>query len=201
MKPRLVVLVSGSGTNLQALADAIRVGHLEAEIALVVSNRIKAYALERAKSAGLPTLYFPLKPYSDAGKPREAYDADLAARLEPHAPELIVQAGWMHVFTPAFLEPFRGRTINLHPALPGEFDGKDSIARAWNAHRERGLERSGVMVHWVIPQVDAGEVIVSRELAFLEDDTLERFEARVHALEHELIVEGVRRALERHPKR
>lgn len=201
MKPRLIVLVSGSGSNLQALIDAIRIGHLEAEIALVVSNRIKAYALERAQNAKLETLYAPLKPYSDAGKPREEYDTDLAAKLEPYRPDLIVQAGWMHVFTPTFLERFPHRVINLHPALPGEFDGKDAINRAWNAHRERSLERSGAMIHWVIPKVDAGEVIVSRELEFLENDTLPEFEARMHALEHELIVEGTRRALERMDER
>jgi formyltetrahydrofolate-dependent phosphoribosylglycinamide formyltransferase len=194
-KPRLVVLISGGGTNLQALIDAIKAGVLEAEICLVVSNRKDAYGLERAKNAKLETLYVPLKPYRDAGKSREEYDADLASSIAKFEPDLIVQAGWMHILSTAFLDRFPRRVINLHPALPGEFDGANAIARAWEAHKKSNLERTGVMIHWVIPQVDAGEVIISREVEFLEDDTLDSFEARLHMLEHQLIVEGTRRAL------
>jgi formyltetrahydrofolate-dependent phosphoribosylglycinamide formyltransferase len=195
VKPRLIVLISGGGTNLQALIDAINAGVLEAEICLVVSNRKAAYGLERAKNAKLETLYEPLKPYRDAGKSREEYDSDLAARLAEFKPDLIVQAGWMHILSPAFLEKFPRRVINLHPALPGEFDGANAIARAWEAHKQSGLERTGAMIHWVIPKVDAGEVIISREVEFLENDTLDSFEARLHSVEHLLIVEGTRRAL------
>ena len=195
MKPRIVVLISGGGTNLQALIDAINAGVLEAKICLVVSNRKAAYGLERAKNAKLETLCAPLKPYRDAGKTREEYDADLAAKLEAFKPDLIVQAGWMHILSPAFLEKFPRRVINLHPALPGEFDGANAIDRAWGAHKNAGLERTGAMIHWVIPKVDAGEVIISREIEFLENDTLDSFEARLHSVEHQLIVEGTRRAL------
>jgi formyltetrahydrofolate-dependent phosphoribosylglycinamide formyltransferase len=196
VKPRLVILISGGGTNLQALIDAIGAGVLEAEVVLVVSNRRDAYGLERAKNAGLETHYAPLRPYREAGRPREDYDADLARILERYAPDLIVQAGWMHILSPAFLDRFPRRVVNLHPALPGEFDGANAITRAWDAHQRSGLERSGAMVHWVIPKVDAGEVIISREVEFFEGDTLDSFEARLHSVEHLLIVEGVRRALE-----
>jgi formyltetrahydrofolate-dependent phosphoribosylglycinamide formyltransferase len=196
VKPQIVVLISGGGTNLKALIDAIKTGVLEAEICLVVSNRKEAYGLERARNAKLETLYAPLKPYRDAGKTREEYDADLATSIARFKPDLIVQAGWMHILSPAFLDQFPRRVINLHPALPGEFDGANAIARAWEAHKKSNLERSGAMIHWVIPKVDAGEVIISREIEFLENDTLESFEARLHVLEHQLIVEGVRRALE-----
>jgi formyltetrahydrofolate-dependent phosphoribosylglycinamide formyltransferase len=195
VKPRIVVLISGGGTNLQALIDAINAGVLEAEICLVVSNRKDAYGLERAKNAKLDTLYVPLKPYRDAGKPRGEYDADLASSIAKFDPDLIVQAGWMHILSLAFLDQFPRRVINLHPALPGEFDGANAIARAWEAHKKSNLERTGAMIHWVIPKVDAGEVIISREIEFLEDDTLDSFEARLHMLEHQLIVEGTRRAL------
>jgi formyltetrahydrofolate-dependent phosphoribosylglycinamide formyltransferase len=195
MKPRIVVLISGGGTNLQALIDAINAGVLEAEICLVVSNRRAAYGLERAKNAKLETLYAPLKPYRDAERSREEYDADLATSIAKFNPDLIVQAGWMHILSPAFLEQFPKRVINLHPALPGEFDGANAIVRAWEAHKNSNLERTGAMIHWVIPKVDAGEVIISREVEFLEDDTLDSFEARLHMLEHQLIVEGTRRAL------
>jgi formyltetrahydrofolate-dependent phosphoribosylglycinamide formyltransferase len=195
VKPRIVVLISGGGTNLQALIDAINAGVLEAEICLVVSNRKDAYGLERAKNAKLETLYAPLKPYRDAGKTREEYDADLASGIAKFEPDLIVQAGWMHILSPAFLEKYPRRVINLHPALPGEFDGANAIVRAWESHKKSGLERTGAMIHWVIEDVDAGEVIISREIEFLENDTLESFEARLHVLEHQLIVEGTRRAL------
>jgi formyltetrahydrofolate-dependent phosphoribosylglycinamide formyltransferase len=195
VKPRIVVLISGGGTNLQALIDAINAGVLEAEICLVVSNRKDAYGLERAKNAKLETLYAPLKPYRDAGKTREEYDADLASSIAKFEPDLIVQAGWMHILSPAFLEKFPRRVINLHPALPGEFDGANAIVRAWEAHKKSGLERTGAMIHWVIEDVDAGEVIISREVEFLENDTLDSFEARLHSVEHQLIVEGTRRAL------
>jgi formyltetrahydrofolate-dependent phosphoribosylglycinamide formyltransferase len=195
VKPRLVVLISGGGTNLQALIDAINAGVLEAEICLVVSNRKEAYGLERAKNEKLETLYAPLKPYRDAGRTREEYDAELASSIAKSEPDLIVQAGWMHILSPAFLDRFPRRVINLHPALPGEFDGANAIARAWEAHKKSNLERTGAMIHWVIPKVDAGEVIISREVHFLENDTLDSFEARLHVLEHQLIVEGTRRAL------
>jgi formyltetrahydrofolate-dependent phosphoribosylglycinamide formyltransferase len=195
VKPRLVVLISGGGTNLQALIDAINAGVLEAEICLVVSNRKEAYGLERAKNEKLETLYAPLKPYRDAGRTREEYDAELASSIAKSEPDLIVQAGWMHILSPAFLDRFPRRVINLHPALPGEFDGANAIVRAWEAHKKSNLERTGAMIHWVIPKVDAGEVIISREVHFLENDTLDSFEARLHVLEHQLIVEGTRRAL------
>jgi formyltetrahydrofolate-dependent phosphoribosylglycinamide formyltransferase len=195
VKPRLVVLISGGGTNLQALIDAINAGVLEAEICLVVSNRKEAYGLERAKNEKLETLYAPLKPYRDAGRTREEYDAELASSIAKSEPDLIVQAGWMHILSPAFLDQFPRRVINLHPALPGEFDGANAIVRAWEAHKKSNLERTGAMIHWVIPKVDAGEVIISREVHFLENDTLDSFEARLHVLEHQLIVEGTRRAL------
>jgi formyltetrahydrofolate-dependent phosphoribosylglycinamide formyltransferase len=195
VKPQLAILISGGGTNLQALIDAINAGVLEAEICLVVSNRKEAYGLERAKNAKLETLYVPLKPYRDAGKTREEYDADLASSLAKFEPDLIVQAGWMHILSPAFLEKFPRRVINLHPALPGEFDGANAIVRAWEARKKSNLERTGAMIHWVIEDVDAGEVIISREIEFLENDTLDSFEARLHSVEHQLIVEGTRRAL------
>jgi formyltetrahydrofolate-dependent phosphoribosylglycinamide formyltransferase len=195
VKPRLVVLISGGGTNLQALIDAINAGVLEAEICLVVSNRKEAYGLERAKNEKLETLYAPLKPYRDAGRTREEYDVELASSIAKSEPDLIVQAGWMHILSPAFLNRFPRRVINLHPALPGEFDGANAIVRAWEAHKKSNLERTGAMIHWVIPKVDAGEVIISREVHFLENDTLDSFEARLHVLEHQLIVEGTRRAL------
>lgn len=193
---RLAVLISGSGTNLQAVLDATQSGRLGAEVGLVVSNHRGAYGLVRAERAGVPTLYFPLKPYRDAGRSRAEYDADLAGRVAAVAPDLVVLAGWMHVLSPAFLDRFPDRVINLHPALPGTFAGTHAIERAYEAARRGEIGRSGCMVHYVVPEVDAGPVIAFREVPIEPADTVEAFEARMHAAEHELIVEAIGLALE-----
>lgn len=186
---RIVVMVSGSGTNLQALIDARAA--LDVEIALVVSNRKAAYALERAAAAGIPTLYFPLKGYAE----RERYDADLAERVAAVVPDLIVLAGWMHVLSSAFLDHFPRRVINLHPALPGAFPGVDAIQRAYAA-RERGeIDQTGIMVHYVIPEIDAGAVIAQAIVPFQPGESLDEFERRMHQREHELIVRATGIAL------
>src|SRR3954471_20010326 len=140
MAARLVVLISGAGTNLQAVLDAISARELDAEIVLVVSNRKAAYGLTHAEQARIPTLYFPLKPYAEAG--RDAYDHDLAERVKAYRPDIIVLAGWMHILSPAFLDWFPKRVINLHPALPGQFPGVDAIERTFEAYG-RGETNSG----------------------------------------------------------
>ncbi len=193
---RLVVMISGSGTNLQALIDAVSNGRLPAHIVGVISNRKEAYGLVRAERAGIPTRYFPLKRYTAAGKSREAYDADLAEIVAAFQPDLIVLAGWMHVLSPAFLAQFPRRVINLHPALPGQFAGTHAIERAFVAFQQGHITHSGCMVHLAIPEVDAGEVIALRQVPLYPDDTLETFAARMHAAEHELIVEAVGLALQ-----
>lgn len=192
MTARLVIMISGSGTNLQAILDVIAQGELDAQVALVVSNRKAAYGLARAAQAGVPTIYFPLKPYTDAGQSRDLYDRDLAERISVLAPDYVVLAGWMHVLSPAFLNCFTRRVINLHPALPGKFPGIDAIARTFEAHQRGEVEVGGCMVHYVIPEVDAGEVIGQVEVPFLPDDTLDSFEARLHDAEHRLLVQSLR---------
>jgi formyltetrahydrofolate-dependent phosphoribosylglycinamide formyltransferase len=189
---RLVVCISGGGTNLQALIDAIEQEQLDAKIVLVVSNRKDAYGLERARHAGIDTLYFPLKPFTEGGQTRAEYDTVLAEKLAPYAPDLIVLAGWMHVFTSTFLDLFSRRVINLHPALPGQFAGVNAIQRAYAAFQRGEIDHSGIMVHYAIPEVDAGEVLVTEEVPIEADDTVETFAARMHAAEHRLIVEAVR---------
>lgn len=193
--PKIAVLISGSGTNLQALIDAVADGRLSAEIALVVSNRKAAYGLTRAAAAGIPTLYFPLKSYKDAGKSRAAYDADLAQKVAAYQPDLIVLAGWMHILSPAFLNSFPQQVINLHPALPGQFDGVGAIARAYEAFQRGEIRHSGCMVHYTVPRVDAGPVIAETAVSIFPDDSLEQFAVRMHQAEHRLLVEAVRRVL------
>jgi formyltetrahydrofolate-dependent phosphoribosylglycinamide formyltransferase len=195
-QPRVVVLISGSGSNLQALIDASRDHVLNAEIVLVVSNRKAAFGLERAKNAGIETLYFPLKPYRDAGRSREEYDTDLASSIAAFKPNLIVCAGWMHIDSGALIDRFPGRIINLHPALPGEFPGAHGIEDAFSAWQRGEIARSGCMVHHVIRDLDAGEPIATREVPFEAGDTLENYAEKIHKAEHELIVESTNIALE-----
>ncbi len=193
MSKRLVVCISGSGTNLQTILDAIESRRLPVEVVLVVSNRKAAFGLARAERAGTPTLYFPLQPYTRDGLSREAYDHDLAGRVRAYRPDLIVLAGWMHVFSPAFLQHFPDQVVNLHPALPGAFPGLHAIERTYDAYRRGEIAHSGCMIHYVIPEVDAGRVIAQAVVPIEPDDSLDAFEARMHAAEHRLIIEALRR--------
>lgn len=192
---RLVVLISGSGSNLQAIMDAIEDDRLAAEVVLVVSNRKAAYGLVRAETAGIPTLYFPLKPYADDGRSRAAYDTDLAAVMGPYTADLIVLAGWMHILSSAFLENFPNKVINLHPALPGQFAGTHAIERAYEAFRAGEIAYSGCTIHYVIPEVDAGPVVDQQRVAIHPEDSLDDFEGRMHSAEHELIVRAINRLI------
>ena len=195
MPQQLAVLISGSGSNLQAIIDAIAAGKLDAQIAVVVSNRREAFGLTRAERSGLATLYVPFKPYKDTGRPRADYDAALAAQVAAYTPDLVVLAGWMHVLSPAFLERFPGRVLNLHPALPGQFAGTHAIQRAYEAFRRGEIDHTGVMVHWVVPEVDAGPVVASAEVPIYHSDSLDDLEARIHAVEHRLLVDAIKTAL------
>jgi formyltetrahydrofolate-dependent phosphoribosylglycinamide formyltransferase len=191
---RIAVLISGFGSNLQEIVDAVKTGQLPGvEIAVVVSNRRAAYGLQRALEAGIPTEYFPLKPYRDAGKSRPEYDADLARLLrDSYAVEWVVQAGWMHLFSTAFLQHYPNRVVNLHPALPGPFPGTHAIERAWEAYQRGEIEHTGVMVHLVPDEgVDNGPVVTQVIVPIHPDDTLETLEARVHETEHGLLIQAL----------
>jgi phosphoribosylglycinamide formyltransferase len=226
----LTVLISGNGSNLQALIDACASGALpNTRITHVISkyvnpslflcslptlsddvnSRLKAYGRTRAKTANIPDSYHNLVSYKKKHPDtpegieaaRQEYDADLAKKileLDPR-PDLIVCAGWMHIVTPSFLTPIANagiKIINLHPALPGEFAGAGAIERAWKAGQEEGLKRTGVMIHEVIAEVDAGDAIITKEVELRPGESLDELETRMHDIEHGLIVEGTRRALE-----
>ena len=190
---RIAILISGSGSNLQAILDAIAEGRLPGvEIALVVSNRREAYGLKRAVRGGVPVVYFPLAPYSRAGRPRHEYDANLASILRAFGVTWVVLAGWMHVLSRAFLSHFPSRVINLHPALPGTFPGTHGIDRAFEAYKRGEIDRTGVMVHLVPDEaVDAGPVVLQEEVPIHAEDSLEDLERRVHAVEHRLLVQAL----------
>jgi formyltetrahydrofolate-dependent phosphoribosylglycinamide formyltransferase len=173
--------------------DAIEDGRLDAEVVLVVSNRKAAYGLVRAEEAGIPTLYFPLKPYRDDGRGREQYDLDLADVIRPYAPDLLVLAGWMHIFSRPFLDQFPNQVINLHPALPGHFPGAHAIGEAFEAFQAGDIPYSGCMIHYVVPELDAGPTVDQEQVPIYEDDRLENFEERMHSAEHRLIVRAIRK--------
>ncbi|KIJ52367.1 hypothetical protein M422DRAFT_25988 [Sphaerobolus stellatus SS14] len=218
---RLAVLISGSGTNLQALIDACSSGAIpNTEIILVLSNRKAAYGLTRAAQATppIPTAYIALQPFikSKASQgitaSREDYDDEVAWRVREANPDLVVLAGWMHVLSERFLDVMGGKkqregstgggegkpipVINLHPALPGAFDGANAIGRAWEAHEKGEIEKAGVMVHQVVKEVDRGAPILVREIPFREGETKEEFEKRLHGIEWEVIVEATRKVLD-----
>lgn len=221
--PRIAVLISGSGSNLQALIDATHLpsGPLaHAQISFVLSNRKAAYGLTRASTSNppIPTEILALKTWQNRnpGGTREQYDEVLArAVLEGGKPDLIVLAGFMHIVSPVFLRALGHDTelpnsgapawrpsrpvpiINLHPALPHAFDGANAIPRAYEAFQRGEVDKTGIMVHEVVAEVDRGAPVLVREVPIRKGETLEGLEERMHSVEHELIVEATRVVLKR----
>ncbi len=183
---RLVVLASGAGSNLQAVIDATVDGRLPAEVVAVVSDRADAGALARAGAAGITACHVGRLD----GEARPDYDARLADVVAGFDPDLVVLAGWMRILTMSFLGRFPHRVVNLHPALPGELPGTGAIERAWHEALAGERTSTGVMVHLVPSEsVDDGPVLGTSVVPILPDDTLESLTARVHAHEHELLVD------------
>jgi len=187
---RLVVLISGNGSNLQAILDACQDGTLPASVMAVVSDQADAYGLTRARGAGVRAIPLIREPVEK----RDAYDARLADEVSVYEPDYIILAGWMRLLTPAFLDRFPKRVINLHPALPGTFPGTHAIQRAFTAHQRGEIEYTGIMVHLVPDEgVDNGPVLAMQKVCFKEGETLEEFENRMHMEEHHLLVNTLRR--------
>jgi phosphoribosylglycinamide formyltransferase-1 len=192
-KSRLVVLISGNGTNLQAVLDACAKGDLPAVVAAVISNKREAFGLERARSAGVPAVVLPKPKEQD----RREYDSRLADAAASYRPDWVILAGWMRVLSSEFLNRFPNRVINLHPALPGTFPGTHAIDRAFEAFGRGEIRATGVMVHLVPDEgVDSGPVLAQEEVPIRPDDTLESLEARIHGVEHRLLVAAIRKALD-----
>ncbi|KAF8863310.1 putative phosphoribosylglycinamide formyltransferase [Acephala macrosclerotiorum] len=207
---KATVLISGEGSNLQALIDASTTTLPYLNITRVISNKAKANGLNRAKAANIPTTYHNLisgKYYASGEQDeevkkagRERYDARLAEIVLADEPDIVICAGWMHILTPQFLDPLKEKNvpvINLHPALPGKYDGKDAIKRAYDDYHKGKLEHdtTGIMIHYVISEVDRGRPIVVRQIKCQTPETLEELSNRIHCQEHELIVEGTAMAI------
>jgi phosphoribosylglycinamide formyltransferase 1 len=180
----LGVLVSGTGSNLQAILDAIAEGTLNAKVSVVISNKPKVPALERARRAGVPALTIPHKDFPS----REAFDRALVTALAEAGVTWVVLAGFMRVLTPEFLSAYPGRIINIHPSLLPAFPGVDAAKQAL----EYGVKLTGCTVHFVNRGVDSGKIIAQRAVPVQASDDLTTLNARIHAAEHELFVSALR---------
>jgi phosphoribosylglycinamide formyltransferase-1 len=176
----LGVLVSGTGSNLQAILDAVAQGRLDAQVSVVISNRENVQALARARAAGVSALTIPHQQFSE----RAAFDRALVAALREAEVEWVVLAGFMRVLTQEFLTAFDGRVVNIHPSLLPAFPGVDAAKQALAA----GVRITGCTVHFVNQGVDSGRIIAQRAVPVLADDDLSTLTARIHSAEHEVFV-------------
>lgn len=181
---RIGVLASGRGSNLQAIIDAIEAGKLDSRLAVVVSDRADAQALERARKHGVEPVFLDPKAYPDRG----AFDHALLAVLAAHRVKLVCLAGYMRVLTPAFVRALPGRIMNIHPALLPAFPGLHAQRQAF----QHGVKISGATVHFVDEGVDTGPIICQVAVPVIEDDTEETLAARILEQEHELYPRAIR---------
>ena len=185
IKSRLVVLISGNGSNLQAILNACQSGELDAQVVSVISNKADAYGLIRAKNVGVEAIHFAKL----ENETRLEYDTRLAGYVATCLPDYVMLAGWMRILSSTFLSSFPDRVVNIHPALPGMFPGTHAIERAFEAYQRGEIEHTGVMVHLVPDEgVDNGPVLATEIVPVDKDDTLESLETRVHQTEHRILV-------------
>lgn len=177
-KLRLGVLVSGSGTNLQAIIDAGDAGTLDAEVVVVISDRADAYGLERARDRGIAAVHVDR---GDFETPAE-FNAAIRDELLAHQVDLVVMAGYMRLLGTAVLDAFPMRVVNIHPALLPSFAGAHGISDAF----DHGVKVTGVTVHFANEVFDEGPIIAQEPVEIAEDDTLETLEAKIHAIEHRI---------------
>ncbi|WP_136064016.1 phosphoribosylglycinamide formyltransferase [Modicisalibacter radicis] len=185
---RVVVLISGNGSNLQALIDAQSYDELGGEIVAVISNKADAYGLKRAHDAGIEAVALPHREYDS----REAFDGALIKVIERHQPDLVVLAGFMRILTPRFVQRYYGRLLNIHPSLLPAYPGLDTHARVL----ADGVEEHGVSVHFVTEDLDGGPVVMQAALRVRPGDSEEQVIERIHAREHLIYPIAVRWFLE-----
>jgi phosphoribosylglycinamide formyltransferase-1 len=179
---KLGILLSGRGSNFEAIADNVAAGKINAEIAAVISNRADAPGLERARQRGLPALCLPSK-----GLEREAYDRQVVAALKERQVDLVCLAGFMRLLSPYFIREFPNRILNIHPALLPAFPGLEAQHQAW----EYGVKISGCSVHFVDEHLDHGPIIVQTPVPVMNDDTPETLAARILKDEHRIYSEAI----------
>jgi phosphoribosylglycinamide formyltransferase-1 len=175
---RLGVLISGGGTNLQAIIDAVARGDLDADVAVVISSDAGAYGLDRARQADIPAVVIERTSYASAGE----YNGAIRDSLTAHGVGLVVMAGYMRLLGSEVLDAFPDRVLNIHPALLPSFAGASGIHDAWDS----GVKVTGVTVHFANERFDEGPIIAQEVVRIEEDDTLETLEAKIHSVEHVL---------------
>jgi phosphoribosylglycinamide formyltransferase 1 len=185
MKRRVAILISGRGSNMVALITAASRADFPAEIVLVVSNRADAPGLEKAKASGIPTVTIESKPF---GKDRAGFEAVLQSTLDQHGVELICLGGFMRLFTGEFAKRWYGRMLNIHPSLLPSFPGLDPHGQALRA----GVKISGATVHFVIPETDAGPVVMQGAVPVSDHDTRETLSERILEVEHRIYPDALR---------
>lgn len=182
---RIAVLASGSGTNLQAIIDKLHKNpEVDIEIAVVISDNRRAYALERARKAGIPAIFVDMKRFPS----REAFDDEIDRILESYGVELVVLAGYMKILQPKFVRKWRNRILNIHPALLPAFPGMHAVRQAL----DYGVKVTGVTIHFVDEGVDTGPIIAQEPVRVRDDDTEEALLERIHQVEHRLYPEIIR---------
>jgi phosphoribosylglycinamide formyltransferase 1 len=185
MKRRVAILISGRGSNMAALIQAARQKDFPAEIAVVISNRSDAGGLERARASGVPAVTIESKPF---GGDRAAFEAVLQSALDEHSIDLICLAGFMRLFTAEFVQRWYGRMLNIHPSLLPSFPGLDPQAQALRA----GVKLSGATVHFVIPETDAGPILMQGAVGVRDDDTPDTLATRILGIEHRIYPAALR---------
>ena len=185
MKRRVAILISGRGSNMAALIDATKAADFPAEIVAVISNRADAPGLEKASASGIPTTVIESKPF---GKDRAGFEAVLQRALEQENVELICLGGFMRLFTAEFVQRWYGKMLNIHPSLLPSFPGLDPHGQAINA----GVKISGATVHFVIPETDAGPIVMQGAVVVRDDDTAETLSARILEVEHRIYPQALR---------
>jgi len=183
MLKNIAVLISGNGTNLQAIIDEVKAGKINGKIVAVISNKADAYGLERAKQAGIPEYFIDHK-----GITREEHEQKIIDILEKNNVDLVVLAGYMRVLTSLFVSRYKHKLINIHPALLPAFPGTDGYGDTFNY----GCKVGGCTIHFVDEGVDTGPIIIQRVNEIKEDDTLESFKQRGLEIEHQALPEAVR---------
>ena len=183
MIKRFAVFVSGNGSNLQAIIDACQKGQIKSQLALVVSSTEKAYALERAEKAGIPSLVFNARNYTN----KQSVDRDIVIHLKQEKIDFVVLAGYMRLLTPFFVKKYPQEIMNIHPSLLPSFKGSTGIKDAFTF----GAKVTGVTVHFVNEKIDNGAIILQQAVPVKEEDTLEMLEERIHRVEHKLYPKAI----------
>jgi phosphoribosylglycinamide formyltransferase 1 len=185
MKRRVAILISGRGSNMVALIEAAKAKDFPAEIAVVISNKADAGGLAKARANGIPAVTIESKPF---GKDRAGFETALQSVLDQHKADLICLGGFMRLFTAEFVQRWYGRMLNIHPSLLPSFPGLDPHGQALRA----GVKISGATVHFVIPETDAGPVVMQGAVAVRDDDTAEKLAARILETEHRIYPDALR---------